>query len=216
MTLQQHILGTSVLFLLTRMRTWVIAVDENGYTLRLSWELPVYLVCEEGCVFDSYYEWPSRGATSGGVSIWCVWFPTLSCGFFSLSVRKDQVGLLIVSVISLFLPPFISQSSYKTIRTTYIVEPKILPYSDAHKADTLGRDWYIRLRDANHTSPKQHTKKVDCLSAEDYEPGFSVCLKILHIMPWLSNLRPSVVTNRAVAQRRGFSPRAVHVAWIFD
>jgi len=115
-----------------------------------------------------------------------------------------------------FLPPFITQSSYEIISTTYVVEPKILHYSDTRKADTLGRDWYIRLRDANHTSPKQHRKKVDSLSAEDCEPAFSVCLKILHIMPWLSNLRPCRSLGGLSAQRSGFNPRAVHVGWIFD
>jgi hypothetical protein len=46
-----------LLFLLTGMQTWIRAVDENGYTLRLAWEPPVYLVDEKGCDFDAY-GWP--------------------------------------------------------------------------------------------------------------------------------------------------------------
>jgi hypothetical protein len=51
-------LDTSVLLLLlTGMHTWVTAADENGYTLRLASEVPVYLVDEKG--YDLYaYEWP--------------------------------------------------------------------------------------------------------------------------------------------------------------
>jgi hypothetical protein len=50
--------GQSVLlFLLAGMQTWIIAVEENGYTLRLAWKPPVYLVYEKGYEFEAY-EWP--------------------------------------------------------------------------------------------------------------------------------------------------------------
>jgi hypothetical protein len=39
------------------MVTWITAVDENGYTLRLASEPPVYLGYEKGCDLDAY-GWP--------------------------------------------------------------------------------------------------------------------------------------------------------------
>jgi hypothetical protein len=39
------------------MHTWTLAVDENGYTLRLAWELPAFLVDENGYDFEAFY-WP--------------------------------------------------------------------------------------------------------------------------------------------------------------
>jgi hypothetical protein len=60
---------------------------------------------------------------------------------FPVCSEGSKVGLLVVSVIHIFLPPLITQSvHYKTIGATYVVGPKILHYSDTHKANTLGRD----------------------------------------------------------------------------
>jgi hypothetical protein len=38
------------------MQTRITAADENGYTVRLDWEVPVRLVDENGYDFDAY-EW---------------------------------------------------------------------------------------------------------------------------------------------------------------
>jgi hypothetical protein len=44
---------------LRRMQTRITAAEENGYTLRLDWELHtcIRLADENGCNFDAY-EWP--------------------------------------------------------------------------------------------------------------------------------------------------------------
>jgi hypothetical protein len=46
-----------LLLLLTGMHTWITAMDENGYTLRLAWEVPVSLADEKEYNLDAY-EWP--------------------------------------------------------------------------------------------------------------------------------------------------------------
>jgi len=43
-----------VLLLLAGMQTWIIAVDENGYIIRLAWELPVYRMGEKENDFEAY------------------------------------------------------------------------------------------------------------------------------------------------------------------
>jgi hypothetical protein len=166
-----------------------------------------------------------RGNVGWWLCIWCVWFPTLHCGFVSWSVRKGQRLDLVVSVIHIVLPPFITQSvHYKTISTIYVVEPKILHCSDIHKADILGRDWYTSwLRNANHTSPKQHREKVDFLSVEDYEPTLLFCVPedfAYHGMVVEFKTRCCDQLCRSIgglwAQRRVFDPRTVSVGWICD
>ena len=42
-----------LLFLLTRMQTWIAAVDENGHKLRRAWGPPVHLVDEKGQSFEA-------------------------------------------------------------------------------------------------------------------------------------------------------------------
>jgi hypothetical protein len=38
------------LFFWTGMQTWLIVVNEKGYCLRLAWDLPVYLLDENGMI----------------------------------------------------------------------------------------------------------------------------------------------------------------------
>lgn len=101
---------------------------------------------------------------------------------FPVCSEGSKVGLLVVSVIHIFLPPFITQSfHYKTVSTTNVVEPKILHYSDTlwDGTDTLLDCGTQIVRPRNSTGKKsiacpQRIMNLRCCS---------VCLKIFHIMP---------------------------------
>jgi hypothetical protein len=61
MTLESHTLKLGTVFI-DRVVTWITAVDENGYTLRLASEPPVYLGYEKGCDLDAYgWPWTKTG-----------------------------------------------------------------------------------------------------------------------------------------------------------
>jgi len=51
---------------------------------------------------------------------------------FPVCSEGSKVGLLVVSVIHIFLPLITQSVHYKTISATYVVGSKILHYSDTH------------------------------------------------------------------------------------
>jgi hypothetical protein len=124
---------------------------------------------------------------------------------FPVCSEGSEVGLLVVSVIHIFLLPFITQSvHYKYNLCSRIWSPTLLEsYTIVIHIKQTQWDATVTLLDCGTQiiRPRNSTdkKSIPCLRRIMNLRCCSVCLKILHIMPWLSHLWPGVLTNRVIA-----------------